>query len=130
MTNLTWLIPTGPKGLGSPGDQWRTVWIDFDAFRALLYADCDGSTAAAAFERHRAQSAYPFTTPCSLTELPSAPCAYVVCAEDQLLNPEWSRRTARHTLRAEIVELPGGHCPNLSRPSAVAEVLLRIADRH
>jgi len=36
---------------------------------------------------------------------------------------------AAHPIGADIVELPGSHSPLLSRPSAVAEVLLRVADK-
>jgi hypothetical protein len=58
---------------------------------------------------------------------PSVRCTYVVCAEDQVVSLEWSRRFA-HRIGADIVELPGSHSPLLSRPSAVADVLLRVAD--
>ena len=72
-------------------------------------------------------AAYPLTLPCSLTEPPSVPCTYVVCAEDQVVSLEWSRRIA-HRIGADIVELPGSHSPLLSRQSAVADVLLRVAE--
>lgn len=114
------------KGLSEPDSQLRTVWVQPDVTRALLYADCDERTAAKAIDRLRPQSAYPFGVPCALAEHPPVRSTYIVCADDQLLNPEWSRRTARH-IGAELVELPGGHSPFLSRPSAVAEVLLRLA---
>jgi pimeloyl-ACP methyl ester carboxylesterase len=93
----------------------------------MFYADCDEPTVAAAIDHLRPQAAYPWTQPCSLTESPSLPCTYVVCAEDQIVTAEWSRRIA-HRIGADIVELPGSHSPLLSRPAAVAEVLLRVAD--
>ena len=34
--------------------------------------------------------------------------SYVVCAEDQVVSLEWSRRIA-HRIGADIVELPGSH---------------------
>jgi hypothetical protein len=40
-----------------------------------------------------------------------------------------SKRMARD-IAAEIVELPGNHSPMLSRPSAVADVLLRVAEEN
>jgi hypothetical protein len=45
-----------------------------------------------------------------------------------MVNPEWSRRIAHERLDAELVELPGGHSPFLSRPAALAEVLHRVSD--
>jgi pimeloyl-ACP methyl ester carboxylesterase len=115
------------KGLSEPDEQGRTVWVDFDFVRKMFYADCDEPTVAAAIDHLRPQAAYPWTVPCSLIEPPSVPCTYVVCAEDQIIAAEWSRRIA-HRIGADIVELPGSHSPLLSRPSAVAEVLLRVAD--
>lgn len=115
------------KGLSKPDEQGRTVWIDFDFVRKMFYADCDEPTAAAAIDHLRPQAAYPWTLPCSLSEPPSVPCTYVVCAEDQVVSLEWSRRIA-HRIGADIVELPGSHSPLLSRPSAVADVLLCVAE--
>jgi hypothetical protein len=63
----------------------------------------------------------------SRTEPPSLRCTYVVCSEDQIINPEWSRRKVRE-IGADIVELPGSHSPLISRPPALADVLLRVAD--
>ena len=114
------------KALSKPDEQGRTDWVDFDFVRKVFYPDCDETTVAAAIDRLRPQAAYPWARPCSLTEPPSLPCTYVVCAEDQVVSVEWSRRIARR-IGADIVELPGGHSPLLSRPSAVADVLLSVA---
>jgi pimeloyl-ACP methyl ester carboxylesterase len=63
-----------------------------------------------------------------LEALPAVPSSYVVCSGDRTITPDWSRRTARERLGVEAVELPGGHCPYLSRPSQLADVLLRMLD--
>jgi pimeloyl-ACP methyl ester carboxylesterase len=115
------------QALSEPDEQGRTVWVDFDFVRATFYADCDEATTAAAIDHLRPQSGYPWTVPCSLTEHPSVSCTSVVCSEDRLVNPDWSKRSARD-IDADLVELRGSHSPFLSRPSAVADVLLRIAD--
>lgn len=115
------------QGLTEPDDQLRTVWVDFDFVRAVFYADCDEATVGAAIHHLRPQSAYPWTLPCSLTEDPPVSCTSVICREDRIINPSWSRRKSRD-IGAEIVELPGSHSPLLSRPSAVADVLLAIAE--
>lgn len=108
-------------------DRDCTFWSDPDLTRALLYDDCDEETAAAAFARLRPQAPlgsrlFP------LAELPSVSCTSVVCAEDRMLCAEWAKRAAAR-LGAELVELPGGHSPMLSRPSAFADALLRVAER-
>jgi pimeloyl-ACP methyl ester carboxylesterase len=56
-----------------------------------------------------------------------AECAYVLCREDRLFDPEWMRSAARERLGMEPVELDGGHCPMLSRPGELADVLLSLA---
>jgi hypothetical protein len=116
------------QGLSEPDEQLRTAWVDFDFVRAVFYADCDETTVAAAIDHLRPQSGYPWTLSGSLTEHPSVSCTSVICREDRIVNPIWSRRKARE-IGADIVELPGSHSPMLSRPSAVADVLLRIAQR-
>lgn len=52
-----------------------------------------------------------------------SPTYYVLCNEDRLINPDWSRQFAKKKLRAELIELPGSHSPFLSRPSHLAKVL-------
>ena len=115
------------EGLSEPDAQMRTVWVDFDFVRNVFYADCDEATVAAAIDHLRPQSGYSWTLPCSLTERPSVRCTSVVCGEDRVVYPDWSRRMARD-IGAKLVELPGSHSPMLSRPSALADVLVRIAD--
>ena len=107
----------GYRGLRSPRDDV-----------ALVQGAWHGSwcSVAGAIDHLGPQAAYPWTVACSLTEPHSVRCTYVVCTEDQMVNTDWSRRFARD-IGADIVELPGSHSPLLSRPSAVADVLLRVA---
>jgi len=115
------------QGLTDPDNQMRTAWADLAFAGRVFYADCDEATVAEAVSHLRLQSGYPWTRPCSLTEHPAIRCTSVVCTEDLVVNPGWSSRTADR-IGAEVVELPGGHSPFLSRPSAVADVLLRVAE--
>ncbi len=66
--------------------------------------------------------------PCPLATWPSVPATYVACAEDRTIAPEWQRRAAKEWLGVEPVELPGGHCPHVSRPETLADVLERISE--
>lgn len=63
-----------------------------------------------------------------LEALPEVPSSYIVCSDDRTISPDWSRRTARERLGVEAIELPGGHCPYLSRPVQLAEVLIKMLD--
>jgi pimeloyl-ACP methyl ester carboxylesterase len=110
--------PEWDKGLSKPDEQLRTIWVDLESARELLWADCDELTVADAFDRLRAQAAYPFTAPLSMAEFPTVNSTSIICTEDQLINPQWSRRIARD-IGADIVELPGSHSPLLSRPRSL-----------
>lgn len=110
------------KGLTADGDG-RTSWTDEGIARRTFFADCDERDVRAALERLRPQSNAPYDVPCPLDALPPVPRSYVVCTEDRIVNPDWSRRVARGRLEADLVELPGSHSPFLSRPAELAEVL-------
>ncbi len=63
-----------------------------------------------------------------LKALHETPSSYIVCSDDRTISPDWSRRVARERLGVEAIELPGGHCPYLSRPGQLAEVLVKMID--
>jgi pimeloyl-ACP methyl ester carboxylesterase len=115
------------QALTEPDDQLRTEWVDFDFVKKVFYADCDDATVTAAVDHLRPQSGHPWAAPSTLAEHPSVSCTSVVCSEDLVIHPDWSKRMARQ-IGADVVELPGSHSPLLSRPSALADVLLGIAD--
>ena len=107
------LNPVYVKGLSEPDAETRTTWVDLQLARAIFCADCDEPTAKAALNRLRPQARYPYTVPFPLAELPSVRCTSVVCSDDQMVGPDWSRRVARDRLGAELIELPGSHSPFL-----------------
>ena len=120
------MLPGYQPGLARD-EQGLGRWVEEDVACRVLFQDCDEVAAHDAYTRLRPQATRLYAEPCSLEALPATPSTYVVCAEDHLVNPAWSRRTARDRLGAELVELPGGHSPFLSRPRELAEVLLRVA---
>jgi pimeloyl-ACP methyl ester carboxylesterase len=63
-----------------------------------------------------------------LTRWPEAPSSYIVCTKDRTIQPEWSRRVAKSQLGIEPIEMPGGHCPYISRPNELARALLKLSD--
>ncbi|OBF97786.1 hypothetical protein A5790_04215 [Mycobacterium sp. 852002-51152_SCH6134967] len=115
------------QGLGELDSQRRRRWVDRRLARYHMFGDCDDASASWAFERLRPQATDPYELPCPLSAYPSVPSAYVVCTEDRMVNPQWSRRIARDRLNAETFELPGDHSPLLSRPAELAGVLDQLA---
>jgi pimeloyl-ACP methyl ester carboxylesterase len=61
--------------------------------------------------------------PCPLTTWPSIPATYIVCADDRTISPAWQRKASREWLGVEPIEVPGGHCPHVSRPASLADIL-------
>jgi pimeloyl-ACP methyl ester carboxylesterase len=110
--------PDGPAG--------STKWVDGALARSLLYDDCPADVVGAAVKRLRPQSIHPMRQRSALADLRVAPSTYVLCTDDQMVNPEWSRAAAMGRLGAPIIELPGGHSPFYSRPAALADVLDRF----
>lgn len=121
------LVPGYDDGLTEADEQGRSQWVDFEGARATLYDDCDEATARTAFDRLRPQGQSAYTEACPLTELPDIEYAYVMGAQDQLVNPEWSREAAATRLGVTPIELPGSHSPFLARPGALADVVARYA---
>ena len=65
--------------------------------------------------------------PCPLAIWPPVPSAYIACADDRTISPAWQRKACREWLGIESVELPGGHCPHVSRPEQLADVLEQVS---
>ena len=120
-------VPGYEAGLAPADERPARVWADYAIARETMYQDCAEADAMGAFQHLRPQASTPYFEPCSLTALPPVPATYVVAADDRIVNPAWSRRAAPERLGVEPIELPGGHSPYLSRPQAVAELLVAAA---
>jgi pimeloyl-ACP methyl ester carboxylesterase len=115
------LLPGYERGLRVHGN--ARAWADEEVAREHMYDDVEPDLAHEAFARLRPQSRAPYGVPCPLAALPDAPVASIVCGEDRMVLPAWSRRTARERLGVEPVELPGGHTPSLAQPARLAEAI-------
>lgn len=56
-------------------------------------------------------------------ERPAIPSTAIVPAADRTLRSSWMCAAAQERLGVEAHEVPGGHCPHVSHPEAVAAVL-------
>jgi pimeloyl-ACP methyl ester carboxylesterase len=107
-----------PKWLGKDPTK------DEQIARQFLFHDCPPQIAAWALQRMSLMFArQALLEICPLKKWPAVPSSYVLCTEDRTLQPDWSRRAARERLQSDPIELPGGHCPYISRPGELADVL-------
>src|SRR5271165_268945 len=105
-------------------DQQGRLTLTWEAARELFYGDCDEALAREAYA-HLVPSAALIANreKCPLDAWPDVPSSYVLCAEDRIIGPRWSRRVSVERLGAPAIELPGSHSPFLSRPEHLASVL-------
>jgi pimeloyl-ACP methyl ester carboxylesterase len=115
------------EGLGEVDSRGRRAWVDTDLARQFMYADCDNQTAEAAIARLRPQAQSPYSVACSLDAYPDVPTTSIVCSDDQLVIPTWSRKFAQTRMGAELVEMPGSHSPFWSRAGDLAAILDDLA---
>ena len=76
--------------------------------------------------RLRAQAASPRLEPWPVDALPDVERSWILCRDERVISPAWSRTMSRELLGVEPIELDGGHSPFLSRPRELADVLVRL----
>lgn len=122
--------------LAADPDMLNPAWVGVDPFqdpqaaRRFLLHDCDQATARWAIATQTPW--YPeglYSERCPLAGFPPIRSTSIICAADRVIQPAWSRRVATDRLHAQVVELPGGHCPHVSRPALLAEALIATARR-
>jgi len=95
--------------------------------REFLFHDCSPEVAEWALGTLRLMVPMQvLNEPIPIQSWPTKPSVYIVCRDDRTILPDWSRRKAREMLGVEPLELPGGHCPHVSRPAELAELLNTI----
>jgi pimeloyl-ACP methyl ester carboxylesterase len=95
-----------------------------DVARSFLFHDCEPEVVQWALTTLRLTYARDaMSEPCPLQRWPAVPSSYILCSEDRTINPEWWRREAIRLLGSPPLELPGGHCPHVSRPAELASLL-------
>ncbi|OUL34456.1 alpha/beta hydrolase [Nostoc sp. T09] len=90
----------------------------------LFYHDCQPDVMRWALSKSRSQQSMAYIYEVNpMNSLPNVEYKYIVCNDDRIISPVWSRYAARKRLGVDAIELPGGHCPHLSRPAHLASVL-------
>jgi pimeloyl-ACP methyl ester carboxylesterase len=100
---------------------------DDQAAHKFLFHDCTSETAKWALTTRRLTNARrAMLETCPMEHWPAVLSSYILCTGDRTIQPDWSRQAARERLGCEALELPGGHCPHVSRPRELAEMLTAI----
>lgn len=86
--------------------------------------DCDREVQERAADHLARQSVSVTVQPVGSAAWQQVPSTYLVCAQDRGTPPRLQREFARRA--GSVVELETGHHPFLSRPAAVAELLLSL----
>lgn len=95
--------------------------------RELCFHDCEPEVAHWAISKLRdMRSLAHLTEVTPLQTLPDVEYAYIVCMDDRIISPIWSKYAANKRLGVEAIELPGGHYPHISHPIQLAEVLTHL----
>jgi hypothetical protein len=75
------------------------------------------------FVRMRRQATAPFERFAPIARFPDVPMRSIITSEDNIVCKELHRQMIIDRTGVESVELPGSHCPFLSRPADLAQVL-------
>jgi alpha/beta hydrolase family protein len=135
-----WLAAWVPRADATFSEEVRTDaesafnpdWIGKDPIEddavaaAFLYHDCDEATLEWALSTRRLfvpRAVYDER----ISLAPEIPSTYIVAGDDRTIRPKWQRQMARERLGVEPIEIPTGHCPNVSLPDALAEILVAVA---
>ena len=124
--HVTDVVPEGVFTTVQPGPyEGTTVW-PVEAAKEWFFHDCTDADAEWAAAQLRPQYLAPGNDPEPL-DAHTTPAAYILCTEDRVVRPDWSRRHAMDWLGVQPIELEGSHSPFLSRPAPLAEILVGLA---
>ncbi|MBD2691860.1 alpha/beta fold hydrolase [Anabaena catenula] len=99
-------------------------FTDEAVLRDFFLSDCQPDVAQWAISKSRSQQSMAYIFEMNpLKALPLVERKYIVCNDDRILSPAWSRYAARKRLGVDAIELASGHCPHLSRPDLLASIL-------
>jgi len=93
----------------------------------VFYHDCDPQLASDAAGRLRRQHWRVTQEVTPLRDMPAVRSAYILCGQDRMVSPEYSRRVSRELLGIDAVEMVGGHSPFLAQPRELATILERVS---
>jgi pimeloyl-ACP methyl ester carboxylesterase len=113
------------------GPRWFDRSLQAALAEEFLFHDCDEVTLPWALRTVELfDTRHLVTQPAPFTRWPSVPAASIVSTNDRTLTADWGRRVSRRVLGREPVEIKAGHCPHVSQPGEVADILQELAATH
>jgi pimeloyl-ACP methyl ester carboxylesterase len=106
---------------GYPSDRGE----DFDPVETFLH-DVPSDVVAESATHVKEQADVPMAEPWPLERWPDVPTRFILSRGDRLFPRDWQRGVVRDRLGIEPDEIDGGHCPALSRPAELVELLETI----
>ncbi len=102
---------------------WEPERLEDSSTFAVFYHDVPPDLAEEALRRGRGQSDTPGAEPWPLAAWPDIPVLFVLCEKDRFFPARWLRPLVQERLGIEPDGIESGHCPALSRPQELAEML-------
>jgi pimeloyl-ACP methyl ester carboxylesterase len=108
------------------GPRWFDASQKEGLAREFLFHDCDPGTLPWALSTvELVDTRHLVTEPSPFTAWPAVPMTSIIATGDRTLTAAWGRRAARRVPGMETIEVEAGHCPHVSRPGEIAEILER-----
>jgi pimeloyl-ACP methyl ester carboxylesterase len=117
------LVPGFPDHGITRDERGRSVWVDEAFALSAMYPDVDLKVALQTYALLRPQASHVYEGDYPLKRRPRGKATSIIGSHDAAISPEWSRRVAPKRLGVEVIEIPSGHSPMLSRPSDLANLL-------
>jgi pimeloyl-ACP methyl ester carboxylesterase len=102
---------------------WKPERLEDSSTIALFYHDVPPELVKQALAHERRQSETPGAEPWPLASWPNIPTRAVIGRNDRFFPVEWLRNVVRDRLGITAEEIDSGHCPALSRPRELADLL-------
>ena len=103
--------------------RWEPERLGDTSEIAVFYHDVPRALAEKALAHGRRQSDTPGTEPWPLVAWPDVPTRAIIGRNDRFFPATWLRTVVRDRLGITPEEIDSGHCPALSRPQELAELL-------
>jgi pimeloyl-ACP methyl ester carboxylesterase len=105
---------------------WQAEQQDDASTISVFYHDVPQDLANEALTHERRQSETPGRERWPLAAWPDIPTRFILCRNDRFFPATWLRPLVRGRLHVEPDEIDSGHCPALSRPRELAQMLDRF----